>query len=91
MIAPSMEGLGAGCIVGMVADNQSGRRDADGLLGGPDSQVTAVLVERLASCRSIFFDPKGVATPGTWLGTDSFLEKKGFEDTSTEQEAGIKG
>lgn len=86
-----MEGLGADCIVGVVADNQSGRHDADGLLWEPDSQVTSVLMERLASCSSIFFDPKGVATPRTWLGTDSFLEKKGFADSGTEKEAGIKG
>lgn len=86
-----MEGLGADCVVGVVADNQSGLHDADGLLWGPDSQVTSVLMERRANCSSIFFDSKGVATPRTWLGTDSFLEKKGSEDTGTEKEAGIKG
>lgn len=78
-------------MVGVVADNQSGRHEADGLLWGPDSQVTSVLMERLASCSSIFLDPKGVGTLRTWLGTDSFLEKKGFEDTGAEKEAGVKG
>lgn len=78
-------------MVGVVADNQSGRHEADGLLWGPDSQVTSVLMERLASCSSIFLDPKGAGTLRTWLGTDSFLEKKGFEDTGTEKEAGVKG
>lgn len=57
-MAPSVEGLGAECIVGMVADNQSGRDGADGPLWGLGTQVTSVLVERLTSYVSVFFDPK---------------------------------
>lgn len=63
-IAPSVEGLGADGIVGVVVDNQSGRDGADGPLWAPGTQVTSVLVERLTSYVSVFFDPRGVATQG---------------------------
>lgn len=63
-MAPSVEGLGADCIVGVVVDNRSGRHGADGPFWGPGTQVTSVLVERLTSYVSVFFDPKGVATQG---------------------------
>lgn len=34
---------------------------------------------------------EGWPLKGTCLGTGSFLEEEGFEDTGTEKKAGIKG